>query len=37
MDLTNLKMAQGEPQWASKHNGLVDAVQKVGGVTDQAI
>ena len=35
MDLTNLKMAQGEPQWASKHNGLVDAVQKVGGVTDQ--
>lgn len=35
MDLTNLKMAQGEPQWTSKHNGLVDAVQKVGGVTDQ--
>lgn len=35
MDLTNLKMTQGEPQWASKHNGLVDAVQKVGGVTDQ--
>lgn len=35
MDLTNLKMAQGEPQWAPKHNGLVDAVQKVVGVTDQ--
>lgn len=35
MDLTNLKMAQGEPQWASKYNGLVDTVQKVGGVTDQ--
>lgn len=34
MDLTNLKMAQGEPQWASKYNGLVDAVQNVEGVTD---
>lgn len=34
MDLTNLKMDQGEPQWASKYNGLVDAVQNVEGVTD---
>jgi hypothetical protein len=35
MDLTSVKMKQGEGQWQDKFNRLVDAVQKVGGVTDQ--
>lgn len=35
MDLTSVKMKQGEGQWQDKFNRLVDTVQKVGGVTDQ--
>lgn len=35
MDLTSVKMKQGEGQWQDKFNRLVDAVQKVGGVIDQ--
>lgn len=35
MDLSNLKMDHGAPNWDAKHNDLVDAVQKVEEVTDQ--
>lgn len=31
MDLTSVKMKQGEGQWQDKYNRLVDTVEKVGG------
>ncbi|WP_288635448.1 hypothetical protein [uncultured Limosilactobacillus sp.] len=30
----NLKMKHGEPSWDVKHNALVDAVEKMGGVVN---